>query len=183
MTAKDMQIRKALESDLDDVLYIERVAFGQDEEAELVHSLLHDASAKPVLSLLAFMEGKAVGHVLFTRARLEEAESEVSAALLAPLAILPEAQNQGIGGRLINRGFELLAESGVDIVFVLGHTKYYPRFGFTPAGVLGFEAPYSIPDEHADAWMVHALRPGVIGSVKGRVICADALSKPEYWLE
>jgi len=69
------------------------------------------------------------------------------------------------------------------MVFVLGHPAYYPRYGFKPAGHLGFEAPFSIPNEHADAWMVQALRPGIIDSFIGKVICADALNKPEHWRE
>jgi predicted N-acetyltransferase YhbS len=72
---------------------------------------------------------------------------------------------------------------GVELVFVLGHPGYYPRFGFKPAGVLGFEAPYPIPEKHADAWMVRELRAGIIGSVRGKVVCADTLSRPEYWRE
>ena len=61
-----MQIRKAVEIDLNDVLLIERLAFGYDKEANLVRELLHDPSAKPVLSLLAFKKDRAVGHILFT---------------------------------------------------------------------------------------------------------------------
>ncbi len=64
---------------------------------------------------------------------------------------------------------------------MLGHPEYYPPYGFKPAGHLGFEAPYPIPDEHAGAWMVQTLRSGVIGTVSGKVICADALNKLEHW--
>jgi len=149
----------------------------------LVRELLHDHSAKPVLSLLAFKQDRAVGHILFTTARLFGTKDTASIVILAPLAIVPDAQKQGIGGRLIEQGLGLLSKSRVDLVFVLGHPEYYPRYGFKPAGHLGFEAPYPIPDEHADAWMVQALRPGVIGSVSGKVICADALNKPEHWRE
>jgi putative acetyltransferase len=99
------------------------------------------------------------------------------------LAVVPDAQNQAIGGKLIGRGLDLLRESGVDLVFVLGHPEYYPRHGFKPAGRLAFEAPYPIPDKNANAWMVQALRPDVIGSVSGKMICADALNKPELWRE
>lgn len=178
-----MYIREALNSDLGDVLSIERVAFGENEEAELVRNLLDDPSAQPILSLLAFQDDRAVGHILFTTARLTNSPNPASIAILAPLAIVPEAQKQGIGGQLIQRGLQLLSRSGVDLVFVLGHPEYYPRHGFTPAGCLGFEAPYPIPDRNANAWMVQALRPGVIGSVSGKVICPDALHKPEYWRE
>jgi len=178
-----MQIREATDSDLNDVLLVERLAFGQDKEAELVRFLLSDPSAQPFLSLLAFKGDKSVGHILFTTARLTKTQKTASISILAPLAIVPDVQKQGIGGRLIERGLQLLSKSGVDLVFVLGHPEYYPRYGFKPAGCLGFKAPYAIPDEHADAWMVQALRPGVIGSVSGAIMCADALNKPEYWRE
>ena len=74
-------------------------------------------------------------------------------------------------------------EAGVDIVFVLGHPTYYPRSGFHPVGSLGFEAPYPIPSEHSDAWMVQALCPGILGTVTGKVLIADALDHPEHWVE
>lgn len=178
-----MQIREALETDLSDVLRIERLAFGYDKEADLVRELLHDPSAKPLLSLIALKNDQAVGHILFTRTRLSGTNDTVSTAILAPLAIVPEAQEQGIGAKLIKSGIAILSRSGVDLVFVLGHPEYYPRFGFTPAGRLGFEAPYPIPNEHANAWMVQALRPEVVGTVRGKVICADALNRPEHWRE
>ena len=178
-----MDIREASEPDLSEVLHVERLAFGQDEEAELVAALLGDPTAQPCLSLLAREGGRAVGHALFTAARLKEAPPAAVVALLAPLAVVPEAQRRGVGGALIERGLELLTESGVDLVFVLGHPAYYPRYGFEPAGRLGFEAPFPIAAKDAGAWMVQALRPGVIGEVRGTVVCADALGKPEYWRE
>jgi putative acetyltransferase len=168
---------------MNDVLSVERLAFGYNKEAELVRELLEDPNAIPILSLLAFKNDRAVGHILFTAARLTKNQNTVSMVILAPLAIVPEAQKQGIGGKLIERGLELLSIVGVDLVFVLGHPEYYPRYGFKPAGVLGFEAPYPIPDKHAEAWMLQALRPNVIGSVSGKIICADALNKPEHWRE
>ena len=178
-----MDIREASESDLKDVLDVETVAFGYDKEAELVRELLVDPSATPILSLLAFDDDRAVGHILFTAVRLTQTEDAPSAAILAPLAVVPDYQKKGVGGKLIDRGLQLLTSSGVDLVFVLGHSEYYPRHGFEPAGSLGLEAPYPIPEEHADAWMVQALRPGILGSLHGKVVCADALDKPEHWRE
>ncbi len=178
-----VEIREASTSDLNAVLHVERLAFGHDKESRLVRDLLNDPSAKPVLSLLAFDGHQALGHVLFTSARLAKSQLSPSIMLLAPLAVTPDAQRQGIGGKLISRGLLLLAESGVDLVFVLGHPEYYPRHGFQPAGRLGFEAPYPIPDEHADAWMVQSLRPGIIDSLSGKIVCADALNRPEHWRE
>jgi putative acetyltransferase len=178
-----MHIREAVETDLNQVLSIERLAFGCEKEADLVRELLRDPSAEPLISLLAFDKERAVGHILFTTAHLSSPQDAPAIVILAPLAIVPDCQKKGIGGKLIENGLALLSKSGVDLVFVLGHPEYYPRHGFTPAGHLGFEAPYPIPDRHAGAWMVQALRPGVMGTVSGKVICADALNQPEHWRE
>jgi len=178
-----LSIRNTTDTDLDDVLHIHREAFGQDEEADLVNALFNDDSARPFHSLLAIDDDKAVGHILFTRVQIGGNEDTLSAMILAPMAVLPGAQGKGVGGKLIRAGLQQLQESAVDLVLVLGHPAYYPRFGFKPAGALGFEAPYPIPAEHSAAWMVMELRPGVIGSFSGSVICADALNKPELWRE
>ena len=95
--------------------------------------------------------------------------------------MVPKFQRQGIGGALIKRGLEILSKSGIDLVFVVGHPQYYPRYGFTSASKLGFESTYSIPKEAADARMVKELRSGIIGSVSGKVICCDVMNKPEVW--
>ena len=177
-----MIIHKAGETDLEDVLVVERAAFGSDEEAALVRDLMDDNSACPIVSLLAFKEDRPVGHILFTRAHLEPV-APLSIYILAPLAVIPEFQNQGIGGALIEKGVQILSEADVDLVFVLGHPAYYPRFGFKPAGVLGFAATYPIPDKNADAWMVQTLKSEIIGHYSGTVVCADTMHKPEYWRE
>ncbi len=145
-----MQIRKASETDLETALTVERAAFGTEEEAALVHGLLADPSAQPALSLLAFEDHRAVGHILFTRAGVE-GHPHLNASILAPLAVIPEFQKQGIGGALIRQGLQALAATGIDLVFVLGHPDYYPRHGFEPAGRRGFQAPYPIPPQNADA--------------------------------
>jgi putative acetyltransferase len=180
---REIQIRETAEADLPDILRIQRLAFGQDDEAALTDALLHDPSANPVLSLMAFKGDNPVGHILFSRARLAEPDSALSIAILAPLAVVPEVQRQGIGGRLVEAGLRCLSETGVDLVFVLGHPGYYPRHGFEPACRFGLEPPYLIPDEHSDAWMVHAPLQQVLGSVRGTVVCSDVLNRPEYWRE
>ena len=145
--------------------------------------MLADPSANPLLSLIAMDGNQAVGHILFTKAHISNNPNKVSISFLAPLAIIPNYQKQGIGGKLIKKGLEILSKSGVDLVFVLGHPQYYPKYGFTPASKLGIETTYPIPEEVADAWMVQVLNPKVIGTVSGKVICCDALNKPELWRE
>ncbi|CAE7294125.1 yjhQ, partial [Symbiodinium sp. CCMP2456] len=108
--------------------------------------------------------------------------SKVKAAILAPLAVLPEVQSRGIGGQLIRAGLQALEAQGASLVFVLGHPTYYPKHGFKPAGALGFEATYPIEEKNADAWMVQALS-GASPSARGRVQCCAALDKEEFWVE
>jgi putative acetyltransferase len=168
--------------DFQDVLSVEREAFGEDDEANLVAKLLDDQTAKPILSLLAIDKGKAIGHILFTRGQLEPTV-DVNISILGPLAVIPSEQRKGVGGELIKHGLKMLAESGVDLVFVLGHPEYYPRHGFVQAGKHCFDAPYPILEKNSDAWMVQALREGVMDRISGRVICSDTFNEPEYWSE
>ncbi len=180
----ELNIRKTSLSDYSKIIDIEKTAFDGDEVAELTAQLLNDKSAKPYISLLAFYKKEAIGHILFTKASIKNTSLSPKAYILAPLAVIPEYQNQGVGGKLINEGFNRLKIWGVDIVFVLGHIEYYPKFGFIKnAEKLGFPAPYTIPDKVADAWMVKSLTSQNINICKGQVVCADAMNKPEHWRE
>jgi len=176
-----VRIVEAGQTDADAVLSVERAAFARNDEAELVAALLRDPTARPVLSLLAFASDKPVGHALFTRVAIAGASRKVSAAILAPLAVIPESQRQGVGRALIEQGAGLLAASGVQLLFVLGHPAYYTRCGFVPAMPHGLDAPYPIVPE--EAWMVRPLAPNVLGSVTGVITCAGSMARPEYWRE
>lgn len=181
-----MLVRKSTDADRIAIIRLHREAFGPEEGEEvaaLANDLLDDPTARPLLSLLAEENGVLLGHVLFTTVNVGDGDRLVPGQILAPLGVLPEAQGGGIGGELINAGLEQLRACGVGLVFVLGHPAYYPRFGFKPAGVLGLKAPYPIPVEVADAWMVQELNPGYLGRVKGTVHCSDVLDRPEHWRE
>jgi len=159
-------------------------AFPDDPSvALLTNDLIKDDTAEPRISLLAYDNDKAVGHILFTKATIENGDDNTLMHILAPLAVLPEYQNKGIGGLLIAEGLKKLKEIGSKVVFVLGHITYYPKHGFiNDAGNLGYPAPYPIPEKVKDAWMVMPLTSdGLIN--KGKVICAKAMDKPEYWRE
>lgn len=167
--------------DLDAVLRVERAAFGQEDEAELVAALLEDPSAEPRLSLLALVDDEPLGHVLFTAVTIGGAERSCPAAILAPLAVHPEVQRRGIGKALIEDGARRLAAAGVRLLFVLGHPAYYTKSGFVPAMSFGLRPPYPIDPQ--EAWMVRALDPNAVGTVSGTVSCARSLDRPEYWRE
>jgi len=180
-----LTLRTTRASDRDTILTLHRAAFGPEEGpviADLVNALLDDPTAEPRLSLLAERDGRAVGHILFTRTTLAPDPDGLDARLLAPLAVHPDHQGDGVGGTLIRDGLTRLRQAGAALVFVLGHPGYYPRHGFRPCRVVA--APYPIPAQHADAWMVQELSRGAEERAAGGTLgCATAIDRPEYWIE
>lgn len=116
MTAHHFTFQITDESDASDIREVETRAFGFSKEADLTASLLEDESARPALSLLARHEGKAVGHILFTRATFKGEMDSPLMHILAPLAVIPEYQGMGVGGRLIRTGIEHLRLMGCQTV-------------------------------------------------------------------
>lgn len=172
-----MNIRTATEDDLPSIARTHEAAFGHADEASLARALLADPSARPWLSLVVEDSGEIVGHVLFTAV----SATGSPAAILAPLAVMPDRHRGGIGTALVEDGLRRLRQSDTGLVFVFGDPAYYRRVGFEAAAPHGLDAPYPIQPEFADAWMVAALRDGLLGKVIGRVRCADTLSRPELW--
>jgi predicted N-acetyltransferase YhbS len=179
-------IRTSVAADRPAIREIHRDAFGQaegQEIADLVDDLFDDETARPLLSLVAEVGGRLVGHVLYTRAALQPEDRSIAARILTPAGVRSDVQGEGVGGALIRDGLQQLMAAGVDLVFVLGHPGYYPRFGFRPAGALGFEATHPVPAAHADAWMVLELSPRAIDRAEGKVCCSEVLSEPRHWRE
>ena len=174
-------IRSATVSDHDAVYAVQHAAFGGTEEADLVTALMEDDTASPRISLLAWAGRDPVGHVLFTRARLDV--PGLDAQLLAPLAVVPDLQQLGIGTALTMHGLAMAHSIGTQLMFVLGHPTYYPKHGFAPALPHGIEPPYPIEPEAHDAWMVRELHSGALPSAHGKVEVADAIMQPQYWRE
>ena len=145
---------------------VNRLAFGQEGEARLVAALRHAESFDPALSLVAVRADRVVGHILFSLIHIESEQAKVPSLALAPMAVLPAFQRQGIGTQLVHEGLKACRRSGHTIVVVVGHAEYYPRFGFTPAAGQGIRAPFSVPDE---AFMVLGLAPASLDGIGGVV--------------
>jgi putative acetyltransferase len=184
MSDVPLVIRPPSAEETEAVFEVHRLAFGEDDEADLVAQLLEDPTAQPVISASAFKDEVMVGHVLLTNAVLEGIEHLTPRIMiLAPLAVTPDAQGEGVGQAILGPALMLASGRQVELVFVLGHPEYYSKFNFLPATPLGFEAPYPIPEEHADAWMVLEIGEGALGRLSGTVRPAEVLDRPEYWRE
>ena len=145
------------------VYRVNALAFGQEGEAALVERL---RGACAHISLVAVEDEQVVGHIFFSPVAVESEGAAFEAVGLAPMAVLPEFQNRGVGSRLVRRGLEECARRGHGVVFVLGHPEFYPRFGFTPAKAKGITCEYPVPD---DVFMVLELKPGALGGRTGLV--------------
>jgi putative acetyltransferase len=157
-------VRPESDADRDGIRAVHLASFVSAEEADLVDALRESGDYVQSLCSVA-LDGEAlVGHVGFSRASLEGAGVDV--LMLAPLAVLPERQRQGIGPELIGSSIARAEGTDFPLIAVLGHRAYYPRFGFEPAGALGIEAPF---ETRPDAWMARRLRswaPGLRGTVR-----------------
>lgn len=141
---------------------VNEAAFGSSDEANLVDALRADLVV--LLSLVAELDGRVVGHILFSRMSIETPTGAVPAVALAPMAVLPPFQRQGIGGRLIRHGLDALRGLNERIVIVVGHATYYPRFGFSAEKARSLENPFP-----PDVFMALELSPGALDRVGGPV--------------
>ncbi|MFA5471249.1 MAG: N-acetyltransferase [Acholeplasmataceae bacterium] len=96
---------------------------------------------------------------------------------MAPVSVLPEYQNKGIGSKLILQGLKISKEMGFESIIVLGHDKYYPRFGFCPASKWGIKAPFNVPNE---SFMALELEDGSLERVTGTVVYSKDFLNKEY---
>lgn len=155
-------VRPETPADLEGIREVNRRAFGQEDEARLVDALRDEGYAR--LPLVAEAGGRIVGHILFSDLPIITPTGTLHALALAPAAVLPDRQRQGIGSRLVREGLKACADEGHRIVVVLGHPDYYPRFGFSARLAERLKAPFSGP-----AFMAVELVPRALADVTGEV--------------
>ncbi|MFC2138353.1 GNAT family N-acetyltransferase [Bacteroidota bacterium] len=158
-----IKIRKEKSSDFESIKYVNNQAFNQPQEGNVIDKIRNTDSN--ILSLVAEMDNKIVGHIFFSSVEIE-GYSEIKDGMgLAPMAVLPEYQKQGIGEMLINEGITILKEKNVPFIIVLGHEHYYPKFGFEISSKYGIKCQWEgIPDE---VFMVMILDKNKMKNVKG----------------
>ncbi|HEY9115679.1 MAG TPA: N-acetyltransferase, partial [Bacteroidales bacterium] len=120
-------------------------------EQFLVERLRKSSAFIPELSIVAIIENKVVGHILLTKIKIKKGENEFESLSLAPVAVLPEFQNKGIGGKLIIHAHEIAKELGFKSVILVGHENYYPRFGYKPTSKYGIKLQFDAPEQNCMA--------------------------------
>ena len=165
-------VRAEQPEDREAIHRVNELAFGRPEEGDLVDNLR--ASADPFISLVAIVYEQVAGHISFSPVTIESEKGVFTAIGLAPMSVLPEYQNKGIGSSLVREGLKECNRLGHDIVVVLGHSKFYPKFGFSPASLKGLRSEYAVPEE---VFMVIELREGALAGRSGLVKYHPEFSK------
>ena len=155
-------IRHEKAEDKKQVYSVIEYAFKRDTEANLADRLHQNCIS--FLSMVADDNGTIVGHIMFTPVLIKNGQ-EAHGMGLAPMAVIPSRQRQGIGTLLVESGLQILKEKGCPFVIVLGHPGYYPRFGFQPASGFNIRSQWEdVPDE---AFMILVLDSSLMRNVSG----------------
>ena len=166
-----MIIREEQPSDIEKIWKVNVEAFETIAEANLVNSLRD--SGCTFITLVAVTETKVVGHILFTPVELSGNKNNLKIMGLAPMAVLSQYQNKGIGSELVQAGLERCKSLGYDAVVVLGHPDYYPKFGFVPSVKYGIKSEYDVSDE---VFMILELTPGSLNHHEGIIKYHEAFN-------
>lgn len=162
-------IRKETKNDLIAIRHVNDIAFDQPQEGKVIDKLRESDSE--VLSMVAEIDKKVVGHIFYSTAVIEGKKDGIVGLGLAPMAVLPEYQKQGIGKQLINESLNIVKNRSVPFIIVLGHENYYPKFGFEKASKYGIKCQWDgIPDE---AFMIMILDELKMSNIHGVVKYRD----------
>jgi putative acetyltransferase len=163
MTSRsDIIFRREHAGDRDAIRLVNEAAFGRPDEADLVDRLRTEGAV--LASFVAERDNQTVGHILFSRMLIDTPSGPAPAVALAPMAVAPEHQRLGVGGGLIRHGLDWLRGRGEQVVIVLGHPEYYPRFGFSSVRARALESPFP-----TEAFMALELSPGALDGLRGLV--------------
>ncbi len=164
-------VRPETTADFGEIAVVVEAAFGKPDEAAIVEAIRNSDGYVPELSFVAEEEGRVIGHTMLSRVGLEGSSRRL--LQLAPMAVAPERQNQGVGLALGKTALKEADRRGEPLVLVLGHPWYYPRFGFRPASRLGLLPPGpEIPNEAFMAVPLSACDP----AIRGRVVWPPSLA-------
>src|SRR5262245_15746296 len=156
-----MRVRPETEADRAAIRAVNEAAFESPAEADIVDALR--SKGAELVSLVAARDGVVLGHILFSPVSLA-GRGELKLMGLGPMAVAPRNQREGIGSALVREGLTRCTERGVDAVAVVGHPRFYPRFGFVAATRYGLRCEYDVPD---DVFMIAELTRGALREASG----------------
>lgn len=176
-----MHIRTASRKDQDSIRCLHLSAFSEEEREEvatLAVNMLAEKTNPETFSLVAEANDIVVGHISFSPVSRINSD-KFQGYILAPLAVHPQYQKQGIGAILIETGIQHLSKINVDIIFVYGDPKYYSRFGFDAGIASEYAPPYQL--QYPYGWQAKTLTDVKTFPSSGKLTCVSSLRDPQLW--
>ncbi|WP_124057576.1 GNAT family N-acetyltransferase [Vaginisenegalia massiliensis] len=148
--------------------------YGYQGEAELVKRIRVLADFDPMGEWIVSHEGQIIAHGLLSPCKLVAAEQRIVGLVLAPLAVLPGFQGQGLGTRLANKLIEQAAiAQQYPFISVLGQPSFYQRLGFVPASHYNIQAPFDVPEDY---YLIYPLHSEVLATQGGVIHYSSAFN-------
>ncbi|WP_433765957.1 GNAT family N-acetyltransferase [Flavobacterium ginsenosidimutans] len=168
----EVTLRQENKNDFESVFQLIEKAFEKEEYSDhkeqfLVERLRKSEAFIPELSIVAELDGKIVGHILFSKLQIKNEYQTFPSLALAPVSVLPEFQGKGIGSKLILHGHEIAKSLGYNSVILLGHQDYYPRFGYELCEKYNIKMPFDVPAENC---MIIELTENALSGISGEVV-------------
>ncbi|MBF2188965.1 N-acetyltransferase [Staphylococcus epidermidis] len=165
----NLKIRKAKREDYSFTEELIKEAFAHEtysdhNEHKLVAKLRQSDTFVPDLSLIALDKNKIIGQILLSKISIVSGKNSTGSLALAPVSVLSAYQNKGVGRQLIQKALETAKNLNFESVIVLGHSDYYPKFGFKKASNWNIEAPFDVPK---DTLMAMELKEHALDNVSG----------------
>jgi putative acetyltransferase len=154
-------IRRETPQDIPAIRRVNEAAFDTSVEANIVDALRDRAA--PIISLVAVVDDRIIGHIIFSPMTLQS-DPALFVMALGPVAVMPDHQRRGIGSALVRAGLDECRRLGCAAIFLIGHAAYYPRFGFVPASRFGITSEYNVSDE---VFLALELNEGALGEKEG----------------
>jgi len=162
----NISIRPEHSADIDEIYDLNKLVFGQENEARLVDHVRQGPNFIPQLSLVAFSDDNLIGYILFSQITVTNGDFRHHSLGITSMVVHPDYQKRGVGAKLITFGLQQATVLGYTDVLVLGHEYYFPKFGFLPAARWNIRPPFDVPTE---VFMAMELIPNALSNVSGIV--------------
>lgn len=167
----NITIRPEKESEFEQIYDLVKVAFqtakvSNGQEQDFVNLLRKSGNYIPELALVAEDKRKLIGHIMLTKNYINCTDGQRETLLLAPISVVLEYRNNGVGSNLVNKSFELAKSMGYNSVVLVGDPAFYGRFGFKKAVEFGIRCLQDIPQEYV---LACEFVPGALNEINGTI--------------
>ena len=183
MIRNDIIIRPETPADFPVINELIRRAFAEhtgysdgSDEVALIEEIRSKSFYRSALSFVALLNGKIVGHFMFSDFPLSPTPQggydpdKCDLLILAPVAVHADYYRQGIGETMLRKGLEIAKTLDYKGIIVEGDYHFYNRFGFVTSAGYNIHATSGIPLQEPRCMMLQECRPGSLEGISGYIV-------------